>query len=245
MADAIAAYCAADANAGVTPAAASKPPRASGLAASDDGGASRRQTGAGAGGDAAVAGQEGTAGDGGGHMPRLRSISLPGGLPSAVSHDAERPQQQEQQQQGQQQQEEEQGGAAAAPGPWPPRVGELHLPGASWGIPRDLSLRAPRGAAPDWRAAPALVVDEAGLSCWHKLDTSFGLPKARARGAACVAGAAGSGRARGGQGGGCLVCRGYPILWRPLDFSRTAATLSWQQPFRLDFAVIHTHTHRL
>ncbi|GBF97149.1 insulin-degrading-like metalloprotease [Raphidocelis subcapitata] len=78
---------------------------------------------------------------------------------------------------GQEQQQQQ-----SAPGPWPPAAGELHLPAPGWGLPRDLSLRAPRAeGARDWRAAPEVVWEEAGLCCWHALDTGFGLPKAHVR----------------------------------------------------------------
>jgi len=107
---------------------------------------------------------------------RLRSISAPGGSPSlaaAAAPSERRPDQQP---------ELTDQTAAGAPGPWAPKAGELHLPIASWGLPADLELRAPRGLGPlDWRVAPELLVEEAGLCCWHRLDTSYGLPKVRLR----------------------------------------------------------------
>lgn len=128
----------------------------------------------------------------GASLLRLRSISAPG-APLAASSYPEKAQHVQPAQQGQLAgcrgeaalEGEGQGGvpaggvSAVGPGPWPPRAGELHLPASGWGLPGDLSLRAPREDAKggDWRVAPALLVEEVGLSCWHKTDTSFGLPK--------------------------------------------------------------------
>lgn len=62
-----------------------------------------------------------------------------------------------------------------------PLPGELFLPPANWAIPTDFALRhqdasaGPAGALGE--AAPSCVVQQLGLCVWHKLDTSFGLPK--------------------------------------------------------------------
>jgi hypothetical protein len=69
-------------------------------------------------------------------------------------------------------------------GMWQAVPDELHLPPANWAIPQDFALRqqgdeaaaADGSAAPDDQA-PTLLMEQPGLSVWHRLDTSFGLPK--------------------------------------------------------------------
>jgi hypothetical protein len=136
-------------------------------AASDDGGAAARWQRSG-GSDEDGGGV--TAGAG---MRRLRSISAPGLPQAAVPAGAK--------QQQQQQQEQERGSAPDAPASFLPRAGELHLPLPSWGLPAGVAERAARstGGQVDWRAPPELLVEEPGLCCWQRLDTSFGLPKVR------------------------------------------------------------------
>jgi secreted Zn-dependent insulinase-like peptidase len=75
--------------------------------------------------------------------------------------------------------------AAAGQQQFNPLPGELFLPPANWAIPTDFALRqqdkpgAAGGAAGAvGEAAPACVVQQRGLCAWHKLDISFGLPKA-------------------------------------------------------------------
>jgi secreted Zn-dependent insulinase-like peptidase len=66
--------------------------------------------------------------------------------------------------------------------------GELGMPEPNWALPRDLDLRhdvaasnATSGSAAagscDGVPAPAVVVARPGLCVWHRVDTSFGLPK--------------------------------------------------------------------
>jgi secreted Zn-dependent insulinase-like peptidase len=98
------------------------------------------------------------------------------------------PQQQQQQRDGVQQQ-------------FVPLPGELYLPPQNWAIPTDFELRpqeAHQPAGPDATTAaaaaaeaagaaaaesaggalqPDSVVQQPGLCVWHKLDTSYGLPK--------------------------------------------------------------------
>jgi hypothetical protein len=129
-------------------------------AASDDGGAGRQ---GGSQGD-----EESDAGLPGSQMRRLRSISAPGAALAASlgSHEHGR------------QQQKQQAAGQLAPGPSPPRAGELHLPHPSWGLPSGVAERAARrAAAADWQTPPELLVNEPGLCCWHRLDTGHRLPK--------------------------------------------------------------------
>lgn len=70
-----------------------------------------------------------------------------------------------------------------------PLPGQLYLPPPNWAIPTDFDLRqqdttqATAAAAPSAGSstaapsAPDSVVQQPGLCVWHKLDTSYGLPK--------------------------------------------------------------------
>lgn len=104
--------------------------------------------------------------------------------PAAAAVTTQPPPQQQQQEQemsidvGRQ----EDGVAVAGQQKYGPLPGELFLPPANWAIPTDFALRhqdasAGGAAGGPGEVAPACVLQQPGLCVWHKLDTSFELPK--------------------------------------------------------------------